>query len=151
MTAYETDNLPENLDYIKPLPDELFQKGYEAIKDALENSGGVLASEIKVAYAYERKGELSLDQFGGKRNVSYASDSDDIILQLTVRIDSPNVHWKATDAGSLVGALEDEVKELDRKRKIKVLEAEIAAEEARAEAAARAVRQKRAELGNLRK
>lgn len=151
MTAYETDNLPENLDYIKPLPDELFQKGYEAIKDALENSGGVLASEIKVAYAYERKGELSLDQFGGKRNVSYASDSDDIILQLTVRIDSPNVHWKATDTGSLVGALEDEVKELDRKRKIKVLEAEIAAEEARAEAAARAVRQKRAELGNLRK
>lgn len=40
------------------------------------------------AHAYERKSFLVLDRFGGERN-SYGSTSDDVLLQITVRVSQP--------------------------------------------------------------
>lgn len=38
-------------------------------------------------HAYNRKGYLSLDPLGGSRNPHYSSRTDDVILQITVRVD----------------------------------------------------------------
>lgn len=148
MTAYEYDNLPANFD-VQPIPDELFAVGYDAIKQAVESDQS-LARELRVAYLYDRKCEMSFDQFGTQRNASYGSESDDVLLQLTVRIPNSNPKfWGGTGGFELVHELETNVIELAKDKRRAKLEAEIAEAEARATAAANIADQKRAELSNL--
>ena len=40
-----------------------------------------------VGYVYERKEHLATDALGARRNTSYGSDRDDIVIQIAVRID----------------------------------------------------------------
>lgn len=50
---------------------------------------------FRVAHAYDRKGYETFDSFYGPQNPSYRSSSDDIIVQVSMRIE-PHVSSKAT-------------------------------------------------------
>jgi hypothetical protein len=125
MTNFEYDNLPDEMT-VDALGDELFFTGLAALANAA-GSKHALAKEIKIAYAYDRKGYMALDTFGGHRNAAYSSVDDDIILQVTVRVPHPS----QVDNGSL-GSLQrleslvrTQIEEADRDwLEAEVLEAE---------------------------
>lgn len=148
MTTYDYNNLPEELSQQTILPAELFNQAHAAFTQALD-SGEILAQEARAAYAYERKGFLNHDGFGGHQNASYSSDTDDIILQLTIRIPNPKtIRGEALDK---TAALEAAANHLELEAERPRLEAEIAQAEAEAERAEAAARQKREKLEELRK
>lgn len=148
MATYEDNNLPEELSQQTILPAELFNQAHSAFTQALD-SGEILAQEARAAYAYERKGSLNHDGFGDHRNASYSSDTNDIILQLTIRIPNPKtIPGEALDQTAALEAATDRFElEAERAR----LETEIAQAEAGAERAEAAARQKREKLEELRK
>ena len=149
MTDYEYDNLPDELEFIEALPDAMFADAQAAFNQAM-TSGEVLAQRAKIAYAYDRKGYLTTDTFGGDRRPSYTSSDDDLIIQLTIRVRSPHSHWNKNTLPLLID-LEAGVAEAKREAKRAELEAEIAAAEAEAEKAEATARQKREQLEALRK
>lgn len=55
------------------------------VNEAIER-GNPLA--LTGGFVYERKGYFSVDSLHGKRNTSYGSKTDDVVLQLTVRLTS---------------------------------------------------------------
>ena len=141
MTAFGYDNLPDELPSAA-LPPELFGDAQAALNEAL-NSGLALAQEIKVAYVYERHGNMSFDAIAGKRNASYCSDNDDMVIQMTVRVPSPKVWEKDLHK---ITVLEELVTEHALKAERKRLVAEIAADEASAAKILEAARLKRERL-----
>lgn len=121
MTAYHEDNLPETL-YLPNLPDEAFDKAFEALGQAVA-SGRITAKSAVAGYLYERKDDLSTDRFGGKRNPSYGGPTDDMILQITVRV--PNPVFVADNGLGAFNELEEEVKAINKQEAMARLEAEI--------------------------
>jgi hypothetical protein len=148
MTAdYEYDNLPDALE-AEALPEELFADAQAAFLQALE-SGLALATEAKAVHVYDRKGYMNADSFIGHQNPSYRSNTDDVILQLTIRIPSPNT-IRGEDLNA-VTALEERAHEHATEAERKRLEAELAQAEKEAEQAETAAREARAKLEKLRK
>lgn len=141
MTSYEDDNLPYALE-AEAMPAEMFVNVQAAFMQALE-SGQVLNSEAKAVHVYNRKGYLEADSFVGPQNPSYRHETDDVILQMTIRIPNPK-----TVFGKSMGevtALEERAIEYATEAARKLLEAEIAQAEsiaAQAESAARAARER---------
>lgn len=86
---YEHDSLPEDgfLFYhdVPVIPKGMFKLAYDAFIEAYEGDFEV-AKEARVAYIYDRKGSMAFDPVD-KRNASYGSKEDDLIIQLTLRID----------------------------------------------------------------
>lgn len=146
MTAYDDNNLPENMEMVQAVPNGLFPDACEAFNEAM-GSGEVEAFEAKVAYAYDRKGYISLDSVGGPRNKSYGSDTDDIVIQLTLRVRNPKRLRTTIPA---LETFESKVIETNRQAEIAKLEAEVELEDARAREAAAVAKEKREKLNALR-
>lgn len=143
MTEYSEYTVPAEMG-INPLPSDLTEAGLNVLKDALA-ANSIIAKEVKIAYVFERKDEFSLDEFGTKRNKSYGSNGDDVLIQLTVRIPSPQ---NVNGLGSVL-VLEEAVMQYRGEEERKQLEAEIAAAEQEAKLAQTVADQKRARLEAL--
>lgn len=147
MTAFDYDNLPDSLD-VDPVPAELQDRAL-AVAIALLGSDHLLAREVKIAHVYDRKGYLNADTFGGQRNPSYSSSSDDIIVQVSVRVGYSPSPWSTDEALKQLKALEVQTREWHVDEQRKKIEAEIATAEEdalRAEAAAQSARDRLAAL-----
>lgn len=142
---YDYYNLPDEVK-VEAVPEELFEDAQAALREAL-TLGVAKVQEIKVAHVYDRHGQMTLDKFGGDRNASYGRDSDDVIIQLTVRV--PHPLTTPFDLDRLT-ALEEKLTEHYLAAKTTKLEAEIAQAEADAEQAEATARQKREALDALR-
>ena len=143
MTEFEFDNLPDELN-VEALPEDLFDEAFSAFSDAVF-SGRCVAREVKAAYVYGRKGFMEADAFGGKRSASYTSTSDDVVLQVTVRIQHPRGEDLLRKAAVLETVLVERRIVAERTR----LEAEIAAEEAAVTEALERAAKKREQLKEL--
>lgn len=135
MTDYEYDNLPTGeMEMVDALPDDLFPSALAIFNNIIAKQAD-MAREVKVAHVYDRKGYLTLDSLGGSRNASYGNDDDDLILQVTVRVQHPSVLGMHSPAGLL--ELENEVTGRRDEAERQKLEKDLAdAEEAAAKAAA---------------
>lgn len=142
---YDYNNLPRELE-APVLPEELLEDAQAAFVQAIE-SGLAKATEIKAVHVFNRKGYMDANSFVGRQNPSYRSDSDDVILQMTIRI--PNPKREKTLSG--VAALEDRATEYTKEAERKRLEAELAKAEADATQAETTAREARAKLEALRK
>jgi predicted ribosome quality control (RQC) complex YloA/Tae2 family protein len=145
MTAYEYDNLPEELN-VEALPEELFKEGIDAFTQALA-SDALEAKEIKIAYVYDRKGYINVDAFAGKRKTGYSSESDDVVIQVTLRVRNPKHRAELSNFVTLGEHITERNLKAERAR----LEAEIAQAEATAEKAEATAREAREKLEALRK
>lgn len=87
MPLYDDNNLPEAVD-VEALPAELFEAGKAAFIEAM-NSPHIKAQEIKAVHAFERKDELSISDIALPPNDSYGSETDDLIIQFTIRVPNP--------------------------------------------------------------
>lgn len=101
MTAYEYDNLPDELSCVDALDPDLMQD-VEAIIRMAKEKGYVIAEEAKIAYVYDRKGYLTTDDFTGPRNASYGCADDDLIVQITVRISNPTYITPAITLANII-------------------------------------------------
>jgi hypothetical protein len=145
VTNFEYDNLPDEMT-VDALGDELFFTGLAALASAA-GSGHTFAKEIKIAHVYNRKGYMALDTFGGHRNTAYSSVDDDIVLQVTVRVQHPSQVDGALDS---LQRLENLVRAQNEEAERIRMEAELVqADEEMLKAAANA-REKRAQLEKLR-
>lgn len=80
--GFAYDGIRQDLDEIPTESQEIAREIVELIhSEALEGAPIALAG----AHAYERKSFLDLDRFGGERN-SYGRSTDDVLLQVTVRV-----------------------------------------------------------------
>lgn len=147
MTSFEYDNLPDALE-VEALPEEMFDDVQTAFIQAM-SSGLALTMEAKAAHAYERKEVLETDSFIGHQNPAYRSETDDVILQMTIRI--PNPKTIRGESLSATTTLEERATAYDLAAKRARLEAEIAKAEADATKAETAAREARAKLEALRK
>lgn len=147
---YEYFNLPEEDEYqfLKPVPEEFLTPALSLVKKALVDEDGIgVIAEVKAAHLFDRKGYLTPEAFGQvKINTSYRGDDDDILLQVTLRMRHPE---KSSKTYEEVHALDDGIREFNKAQARAALNAEIAAEEARAAAAAESIAKKRAELEAL--
>ena len=135
---YEYDNLPKELE-APVLPEELHADAQAAFIQALD-SELVKAMEIKAVHVFNRKGYMDANSFVGRQNPSYRSDSNDVILQMTIRIPNP----KREESLSEVAELEVSANEYTVRAEKARLEAELAKAEqeaAKAEETARAARE----------
>jgi hypothetical protein len=139
MTEYDYHNLPEELD-VKPVDEEMNAEVLEVIQEAIA-AGHVRAHEAKAAYVFRRGEEMSFDTLGKPRNKSYGDSSDDIVLQVTVRIGGER--YVRNELPGLV-ALEEGLTARHEAAEQAKLEAEIAEAE-QAEAAAKAKAEQAAE------
>jgi hypothetical protein len=149
MTDYEYSNLPNELS-AEALPEELFPAALEAITEALE-SDYALGVEARAVHVYDRKGYMNDDSFIGHQNPAYRSTTDDVVLQLTVRIPNPKTVRGGLEA---TARLEELAEEYDRRAEEARLNAELAQAEAdaqKAETTAREAREKLEALKNKQK
>jgi hypothetical protein len=146
-TDYEYDNLPYALE-AAALPEEMFDAAQTAFVQAM-GSGLALKMEAKAVHAYERKGYLDVDSFIGHQNPAYRSETDDVILQLTIRI--PNPKTIRGEALSHITALEDIAIDYDQRAERARLQAKLEQAEAQAAQAEAAAREAREKLEALRK
>jgi hypothetical protein len=144
---YEYDNLPYALE-AEALPAEMFEAAQNAFIQAT-TSGLALKVEAKAVHVYDRKGYLNADSFIGHQNPAYRSATDDVIIQLTVRIPNPKT-IRGEDL-SHTTALEDFATEYDQRAEKARLEAELAKAEQDAAKAETAAREAREKLEALRK
>jgi hypothetical protein len=102
MTAsYEYDNLPDEL-LIDAIPEEFTEQAMEIFTKATAWDA-TKASEIKIAQIYDRKGYMEANALGGARNGSYSRENDDIIIQMTLRIDRSDFDdFKGTELEQLL-------------------------------------------------
>lgn len=147
MTEYGYYNLPDELN-VHPIPEDFLVEGYEALQEVM-GTDLVKAQEIKIAYVYDRNGQFSADTFAGPRNKSYGGQGDDIVIQWSVRISDSRYFGGGKQSITKLAALEDTIKDFDRKAEQKRLATEIAEAEAEAEAAAAKVALKRKQLEAL--
>lgn len=124
MTAYEYANIPDNFEMIEPLPDDMVSEGVRLIKSARE-SGLLMAQEVKIAHLYDRKGYATMDTFGGQRNVSYSSDNDDVVIQVTVRIQNPQMFAGLQSLGNILIERKAEAARLAKEAEKARLQAEL--------------------------
>lgn len=144
MTDYDYNNLPQELS-AEPLPDELFPAAVAAITEALE-SDSTLAMEARAVHVYDRKGYMNDDSFIGHQNPAYRNPTDDVVLQLTVRIPNPKTVRGGLDA---TARLEELAEKYDRRAEEARLNAELAQAEADAQKAENAAREAREKLEAL--
>jgi hypothetical protein len=149
MTAFEYDNLPDEMN-VDPLPKELFEEA-SALISGLLMTDEVIAREVKIGHAYDRKGYLEVDTFGGHRNPSYGSTDDDLILQVSLRVEHPSGHRRPSESLKALTTLEQKVREIRLAEARRALEAEIEQAEAEAARAEEVAQKKRERLEALRK
>lgn len=89
MTYFDYDNIPDNFEMVSAMPDDFFSDIQRMFK-AAQNAGLVKAQETKIARVYDRKGYMTMDGLGEPRNTAYGSSSDDVVVQLTIRIQVPH-------------------------------------------------------------
>lgn len=145
MTAFDYDNLPDDLGSTAPLPGELFDAANVAFAEAL-TSGDVLAAEARAAYVYDRRGNFGIDAMGKDRNPTYAGEGDDIVLQLTIRVRAPQGRDGLAKLAELERAANDSGLKAEQER----LEAELAEAEASANQAQELAHKTREKLNVLR-
>lgn len=88
---YDDYVLPIIGDEVNRIDGSHFHPIMRAVDDAFDK--GIVAScEARLAYVYERKGFASIDVIPGNRNPSYGSSSDDVIVQISVRIDGERLN-----------------------------------------------------------
>lgn len=81
--GYAYDGIRQDLAPIETESQDLVRKLIDLVhSEALDGSPVAIAG----AHTYERKGYISADTLGGHRNPSYGSRTDDVLLQLTVRV-----------------------------------------------------------------
>lgn len=80
---------------LQELPKGSQGKGLETIRELLSSTED-FSFNVSGGHVYERKGYLSADSLGGPRNSSYGSNSDDVLLQVTIRV-RPRVAEKLID------------------------------------------------------
>jgi hypothetical protein len=142
MTAFDYDNLPENLGSAAALPGGLFEKAHAALTEAM-TSRHVVAAEARAAYVYERKGNLDFDVMGQDRNPTYGRQDDDIVLQLTIRL-------RSRDGLGRLEELEHNANDAGFKAEQERLEAELAEGEASENKTQELARETRERLDALR-
>lgn len=81
---YDYNTIVQEVPEIKDLSPELALEFIELVQSATE-------AGMPVAFAgghgYERKDHLSYDSLGGRRNGGYGSGTDEVFLQVTVRVE----------------------------------------------------------------
>lgn len=92
---YTFDGVPS--EYVPELSEASHEAAIEALVNVLQD-GSAEAIDVRGGFLYERKGEFSMDRLGVERNRSYGSSSDDVVLQVTVRVSERNVHEFVTQA-----------------------------------------------------
>lgn len=111
-------NALPNLDYNETLTHEQAQSIAAMITEAL-TSGGVTAASGVAGYLYDRKNYLTVDRVGAERS-PYGAPSDDIYLQIAVRIPQ---YALTTEAEKLLNGLETAAEEAAVKEAEERLEA----------------------------
>lgn len=89
MTTYDDHNFPSDLSYAEPI-DAGLTEHVRDILTAAAGRGDIIAEETRIVYVFDRKGELSSDDFAGPRNASYSGANDDIVVQRLYRIRNAN-------------------------------------------------------------
>ena len=105
--------------------DELIQPLILELFNELQGDDSVEIAASAVHY-YERKNERATDSLGGPRNQSYGSSSDDVILQLTMRVNSRHAAELIERASQVRSQRENEAREVKRReldKKIQELQA----------------------------
>lgn len=83
-SGYFHDGIRQDLEPIETGSQDIAREIIELVhSEALSGASVAFAG----AHAYERKGYLAVDAIGGHRNPSYSSRTDDVLLQITVRVD----------------------------------------------------------------
>jgi hypothetical protein len=141
MTYFDIDNIPDSFEMISPLPDDMVSEGVRLLRSARE-SGLLMAQEVKIAHLYDRKGYAEMDTFAGPRNASYGSDNDDVVIQVTVRIQNPQMF-------SGLQSLKNIIQERNNEAARKQLESEINALKIKKDAAEKSLQKKVDELSKL--
>lgn len=134
----------EEVDYI---PEEHNEEALVALNSIIEQNQYVVLG-TKIATVYDRKGFMSHDSITRKRNESYSSENDDIILQITVRIDGRDVRTKS-GAGKEVSELIGSVRNSHLEAEILKGEKDLMHAVEHFEQAKEALKKKRADLESL--
>jgi hypothetical protein len=145
MNAFDFDNLPDDLGFVPRLPGDLFEAAHAAFTEAL-SSGHVLATSARAAYVYDRGDNFGIEAIGQARNPGRASQGEDIVLELTIRVPAPQSRNGMGRLAELERAVVDAGLTAEQKR----LEAELAEAEASATQAQERARQTREKLDTLR-
>lgn len=148
MTSYDYRNLPDPLE-AAALPEELFAYAQRALIQALD-SDLIIATEAKAVHVYDRNGYMEADAFGGHQNPSYRGETDDVVLQLTVRVPHPKSYGVADKLNAIVD-LEEQATEHALNAEKARLEAQLAKAEKEAAQAETTAREAREKLEALRK
>lgn len=137
MTAYEYDNLPDEMG-IEPIHEDLTRVALLAIKEVLD-SGLAICAEAKIAKIYDRGNDMGVSPVSSK-----PSYNPDRVIEIKVRISQPR-----PEELPLCVALEENVLAYEEKAKQEKLAAEVlAAENAYNEAVAN-LEVKKQELAKL--
>jgi len=89
MAEYTSDSMPDDY-FMSQLSSAKTDVQRKAALDALNaavEADMVLGFDARMATVYNRKGYMSYDEVGGTKNPSYSSETDDLIIQVTVRVD----------------------------------------------------------------
>jgi hypothetical protein len=132
MTFFDTDNIPDEI-HAEPLGAQHFDTAMTVIKDAVDR-GEVAAYEAKAAFVYERRNWLETDPIVGRRNESYNTELDDILVQVTVRIPRTELFNKFEKTLQEEHELKQEEAAAAEIAKIEAEEAALAARKAAAQA-----------------
>lgn len=147
--SYDWDSLPFDYFYSQtPIPSDLVTLARKAVDEAYQG-GDIIAEEARVAYIYDRKGYMNFDPVD-RRNKSYGSDGDDLIIQITVRVAGSNLSSKALEDSAPVTLIK-KIKEAKIEEERLELERSIAEDEATADRLAQDLAKRKARLDSLKK
>lgn len=132
---YEYNGIPES--GIPKLPEVSFEQALAAVKGILD-ANDFDSIEVTAGFVYDRKGYFSIDPLAGPRNRSYGSERDDVVLQLTMRVQRS----KVTEL--VLAAQESQTKEIAAAIAAELVESEL--ERTELESKIARLRQKQAEL-----
>lgn len=147
VTEFDYDNLPNNESLVNALPEELLPEAKNVFRELMD-SNLIIAEEVRASYVFKRKGYMDFVPIGEEPNTGYQTATDDLIIQLTMRIPAPNTYTTVPEMQKmekLVKRAGEARKEAERQR----LQEEIGIEEARAAAALNAAKAKREALTKL--
>lgn len=85
---YAYDAIPA--EDVRELPAAVHEAAVVELQSILA-SGKHDAIDVRAGFIYERKDATSVDYLGGPRNSSYGHASDDVLLQVTVRVPGSRV------------------------------------------------------------
>jgi len=89
MAEYTFDSMPDDyfMSTVDPAKTDVQRKAALDALNAAVEADLVRGFDARMATVYNRKGFMSYDEVGGTKNPSYSSETDDLIIQVTVRVD----------------------------------------------------------------